>query len=441
MIYGAFHQLVSAITYHRLRLLASPLILLTLLTPCASAQTFSSFYQFRGAPDGANPNDALIIDGAGNLYGTTTSGGDYSCDPTNGSGGCGTIFRIDQNGNGTILHAFTDNPDGKEPYSGLLPGRNGTAYGTTYFGGSRYDGTVFKVDQTGHATILHNFRSSPDGQNPYLATVVADAAGNLYGTTTNGGTIPFFCGCGVVFKIAPSGQETILHQFLGGPSDGSFPDAGLVLDSAGNLYGTTFFGGAACPNVGSSGGCGTIFKISPTGQMTILYNFTGGADGANPAGKLLLDSAGNLYGTAAYGAALCDPLKFGCGTIFRFGTSGKLTVLHRFHGAPDGANPFGGLITDPAGNAYGVTNFGGIKSCGDNDLDPGGCGTVYKLAGTGKFTILHAFDQTDGSTPNASLVRDASGNLYGTTQNGGNPVCTYGTPPIVGCGTVFKISP
>ena len=175
--------------------------------------------------------------------------------------------------------------------------------------------------------------------------------------------------------------------------------------------------------------------------MTILYNFTGGADGANPAGKLLLDSAGNLYGTAAYGAALCDPLKFGCGTIFRFDTSGKLTVLHRFHGAPDGANPFGGLITDPAGNAYGVTNFGGIKSCGDNDLDPGGCGTVYKLAGTGKFTILHAFDQTDGSTPNASLVRDASGNLYGTTQNGGNPVCTYGTPPIVGCGTVFKISP
>jgi uncharacterized repeat protein (TIGR03803 family) len=175
--------------------------------------------------------------------------------------------------------------------------------------------------------------------------------------------------------------------------------------------------------------------------MTILYNFTGGPDGANPAGKLLLDSAGNLYGTAAYGAALCDPLKFGCGTIFRFDTSGRLTVLHRFHGAPDGANPFGGLITDPAGNAYGVTNFGGIRSCGDNDLERGGCGTVYKLAGTGKFTILHAFDQTDGSTPNASLVRDASGNLYGTTANGGNPICTYGTPPMVGCGTVFKITP
>jgi uncharacterized repeat protein (TIGR03803 family) len=436
----SLNQVPSARSRLNVRPFASLLGFLVLLTSIARAQSFTVVYQFSGAPDGANPNGSLIVDGTGNLYGTTTSGGNYFCDSTNASGGCGTVFKVDKSGTETVLHAFNDNPDGKEPYSGLLPTRNGTAYGTTYFGGSAFDGIVFEVDKTGKVTVVHNFVSAPDGQNPYLSALVQDSLGNLYGTTTNGGTIPFFCGCGIVFKIDPSGKETVLHRFLGGPGDGSFPQADLVLDSSGNVYGTTFFGGSACPNEGSSGGCGTIFKISPAGQMTVLYNFTGGTDGANPAGKLLLDSAGNLYGTTAYGAALCDPLKFGCGTIFKFDTSGKLTVLHRFRGAPDGANPFGGLIIDRAGNAYGVTSFGGIRACGNNDLDTPGCGTVYKLAHTGKFTILHAFDQTDGANPDASLVRDSAGILYGTTPNGGNPTCNYGAPPIVGCGTVFKIT-
>lgn len=423
------------------RVLAPVLLTLAWLVPSASAQTFSTLYKFGGAPDGAGPNDSLIVDRAGNLYGTTLSGGNYACDTANGSGGCGTIFRISKNGIAITVHAFSDNPDGKEPYSGLLPTPSGAAYGTTYSGGSAYDGTVYKVDQTGAVTIVHNFLDRPDGRYPYLATLVSDAAGNLYGTTENGGTDPIVCFCGVVFKISPSGHETILHRFLGGPGDGSYPNAGLVVDSAGNVYGTTFFGGSNCSGLGEAGGCGTIFKISSAGKMSILYNFTGGTDGANPEGKLFVDASGNLYGTAAYGAMVCDPLNFGCGTIFKLDTSGKLTTLHTFTGAPDGATPVGGLITDPAGNAYGVTNYGGNALCGDNKLLAPGCGTVYKIARNGTLTILHSFDQTDGATPNASLVRDAAGNLYGTTPNGGNPICNYGRPPIVGCGTVFKITP
>jgi uncharacterized repeat protein (TIGR03803 family) len=315
----------------------------------------------------------------------------------------------------------------------------GTAYGMTYYGGTSYDGTIFKVDQTSKVTIVHSFLAAPDGENPYLTDLISDAAGNLYGTTQEGGTYPIICSCGVVFKLSPSRQETILHRFNEGPADGTQPAAGLVLDPAGNLYGTTFFGGNVCAYSNSKGGCGTIFKISPSGKETILYNFTGGAEGANPAGKLFRDSAGNLYGTTAYGGIECDSYGFGCGAIFKFDTSGKITVLHTFSGVPDGANPFGGLIVDPAGNAYGVTNAGGNSSC--STLETPGCGTVYKIDRTGKLTILHSFDLTDGSTPNASLVRDAAGNLYGTTANGGNPICTYGTPPTVGCGTVFKITP
>ena len=441
MSHGAQKRKFRSRTKLRARTLVPTLIALTFFAPFASAQTFSTLYAFGGAPDGAGPNGALILDRAGNLYGTTVSGGKYACDTTNGSGGCGTIFKVTKNGVGSIVHTFTDNPDGKEPYSGLLPTPSGTAYGTTYFGGSAYDGTVYKVDQTGTVTIIHNFLDRPDGRYPYLATLVSDASGNLYGTTENGGTDPFICFCGVVFKISPSGQETILHRFVGGPGDGSYPDAGLALDSGGNVYGTTFFGGSNCSGLGAGGGCGTIFRISPSGKMTVLYNFTGGVDGANPEGKLLLDSAGNLYGTAAYGAIACDPMNFGCGTIFKLDTSGKLTVLHTFTGAPDGASPVGGLIADPAGNAYGVTVYGGNALCGDNSLLAPGCGTVYKIGIASKLTILHAFDQTDGATPNASLVRDSAGNLYGTTSNGGNPICSYGRPPIVGCGTVFKIAP
>ena len=234
----------------------------------------------------------------------------------------------------SVIHIFTDNPDGKNPYSGLLPSGKGTAYGMTEYGGTVYHGTVFKLDQAGKVSIIHNFLAGSDGENPCLTDLISDAAGNLYGTTSQGGTNPILCSCGVVFKLGPSAQETILHRFTQGPNDGTFPEAGLVRDPAGNLYGTTFFGGNVCRYSNADGGCGTIFRISPTGKETILYNFTGGAEGANPAGRLLLDSAGNLYGTTAYGGIACDTYGFGCGAIFKLDTSGKIRVLHTFSGAP-----------------------------------------------------------------------------------------------------------
>jgi len=282
------------------------LLTLALVAQPALAQTFTVLYQFSGAPDGAAPNASLVVDGAGNLYGTTASGGDLSCNSFGPPEGCGTVFKLDKNGTESVIHIFTDNPDGKNPYSGLLPSGKGTAYGMTEYGGTLYRGTVFKLDQAGKVSIIHDFLAGSDGEDPYLTDLISDAKGNLYGTTSEGGTNPILCSCGVVFKLSPSGQETILHRFTQGPTDGTFPEAGLVRDPAGNLYGTTFFGGNVCRYSNADGGCGTIFRISPTGKETILYNFTGGAEGANPAGRLLLDSAGNLYGTTAYSGIGCD---------------------------------------------------------------------------------------------------------------------------------------
>jgi uncharacterized repeat protein (TIGR03803 family) len=296
----------------------------------------------------------------------------------------------------TVLHTFTGSPDGRESDAALI-NVNGNLYGTTRFGGLSDKGTMFKVNSKGGEIVLHSFR----GGYP-LSPLVVDSAGNFYGTTSYGGS----SGLGTVFKMDTAGAETVLYSFAG-PPDGSHPYAGLVMDSVGNLYGTTSFGGAS--------NAGTVFKVDTSNAETVLYSFTGGADGAYPLyGSLVIDSAGNLYGTTERGGSL------DLGTVFKLDSSGTETVLHSFNG-PEGGFPTSGVIMDNNGNFYGTAAIGGAH----------GDGTVFAVDGSGTYTLLYSFaGGSDGAVPSGALVRDGSGNLYGTTFYGGSK---HG-------GTMFKIS-
>jgi len=272
-------------------------------------------WQFSGVQDGATPSGGLIRDAKGIFYGVTALGGVGSCDL-----GCnGTVFQIDLKAIPIvqILYTFTGGADGEGPVGTLIRDATGNLYGTTLAGGQFGWGTVFKLDKTGKETVLHSFTGGADGNTP-RAGVIRDSAGNLYGTTLYGGDLTCnaggFDGCGVVFKLSKSGQETILHTFEGGTNDGSAPLAGLVRDSSGNLYGSTVSGGGlSCTN--GDLGCGIVFKINATQTFTVLHAFTGGSDGLGPVGGVILDSAGNLYGTAGEAGTGCGG--FGCGVIFK----------------------------------------------------------------------------------------------------------------------------
>jgi uncharacterized repeat protein (TIGR03803 family) len=408
--------------------MATAIMLLTgfVVTPSARAQTFTILYSFTGGADGSLPDSRVIRDSAGNLYGTTPSGGSFlNCSGT----GCGTVFKLDTSGNETVLYSFTGGTDGAGPTGGLVRDAAGNLYGTAAGGGSlRCDGgcgVVFMVDTTGKETVLHIFKGSKtDGANP-VSGVIRDAAGNLYGTTWAGGAA-LFCsgGCGTVFKLNTAGTLTIIHSFTGRTGGGPTL-AGLTRDAAGNLYGTTPNGGVFQNNCNTSAGpgCGAVFKIDTTGTETVLYSFTGGTDGLFPVGGLVRDAAGNLYGmTEAGGDFSCDP-GFGCGTVFKVDTNGKETVLYDFAGEADGGFPIGNLIRDTAGNLYGVTEYGG---------GPLSEGTVFKLDTAGTETVLYSFGNADiAAYPLAGVTRDTAGNLYGTTSQGGT----------LFAGTVFKIAP
>jgi len=389
----------------------------------AEAQTFKVLYAFKGSPDGAVPfGGTLIRDAAGNLYGTTINGGGSG----NGTcvAGCGTVFKLDPHGHETVLYRFGQAPpDANFPVSGVIRDSAGNLYGTTYWGGdANYTcGAVFQVSPGGKETVLYSFAGgSSDGCNPQ-SSVLRDDSGNLYGTTENGITN----NGGTVFKVTAGGQETLLHYFNG--PDGSAPLAGLIQDAAGNLYGTTFGGG----NAGCIGnGCGTVFKLDSAGKETVLYRFTGEEDGSWPYyGELIQDSAGNVYGTGFGGGvrdSKCGTL--GCGVVFRLSKSGKLTVLHRFTGGGGGVGPYAGVVRDADGSLYGTVYNGGDLNC----WPPNGCGLVFKLDMQGKFTVLHRFTGgNDGALPLQGVILDEAGNIYGTTAYGG----AYGN------GIVFKITP
>jgi uncharacterized repeat protein (TIGR03803 family) len=347
--------------------------------------------------------------------------------------------------------------DGSTPQGALIADAKGNLYGTTSYGGG-HCGNVFELSHTSGGwkeTVLYNFTCGADGADP-LDSLVFDAAGNLYGTAYLGGQ----GNGGVVFELTPSGgtwQYKVLFSFVQGQVKGIEPAGGLVIDQAGNLYGTTWAPGLqGGPHTlqGQSGhspptfwgcndpGCGgTVFELSPIQgggwQERDIYAFTGGSDGGVSQANLIIDAAGNLYGTTVYGGSTGCVSGYGCGVVFEVspGKGGwSESVLHTFAGpGTDGANPQSSLIFGSDGNLNGTTAYGGSGDC-TTPYEPDGCGTVFSLkpgkAGW-KENVLHSFSgEPDGSFPFAAVTMDGNGNLLGTTYQGGN-----------GCGVAYKLAP
>ncbi len=427
------------------------------------SQTFSLLHSFQYYPHGASPYASLYRDATGNLYGTTNGGGPYDA---------GVVFKIDSAGNETVLHTFTGGSDGGNPIGGLTADSAGNLYGTTYQGGiagagvnKRGAGVVYKIDTSGRFQVLYSFTGGADGSGP-TAGVIVDARGNLYGTTYYGGGQPN--SLGVVYKLSPSGQETVLYTFKGdnglGGLDGANPYAGLTADRAGNLYGTTQNGGAGGGNPLADG---VVYKLSPSGQETLLFSF--GTNGTGPAGGggVILDAAGNIYATGGRVVFKLDPtgkftkladvyqtlflsgpnrdeagnLYFVAqpylqgtwpnGAVLKLDSGGKLSVLYKFEGAGTQAGstpPVGsglalsaGVSLDSAGNLYGTSPYAGSA------------GIVYEIEAGGTVRRLHDFLPASGGTyPWSGLTLDSAGNLYGTTGWGGGPT---------DAGVVYKLSP
>ena len=411
--------------------------LLGLLRPQPTqAQTESVLYSFcpvSGCLDGSAPAGNLLLDAQGNVYGTTRYGGAHQY---------GTAFKVTASGMETVLHSL-GRFGGAYPEGSFIRDAKGNLYGTTigsdYFGllGSKFFGSVFKLGKKQNLQYLYLFtdKNVANGAVP-TSGLVTDAQGNLYGTTEDGGTgycYGYFCG--TVFKVTPKGTQTVLHNFTGG-MDGEAPNGGLVLDSEGNLYGTTDFGGGGGTSCGQTAYCGTVFKVAPDGTETVLYSFSGGVDGGRPLAGLVIDAQGNLYGTTAEGgtSARCS---LGCGTVFKVTPGGTETVLHSFGEGSDGITSISSLVMDGQGNLYGTTRDGGDLNCRKG----GGCGTVFKVTPDGTETILYRFTGgTDGAAPYGGLVRDGQGNLYGTTVAGGVGGCNN-YDNLTGCGVVFKVTP
>ena len=304
----------------------------------------------------------------------------------------------------TVLHSFNPYPRGAYPQASLCRGADGKFYGTTSNGGSAGAGVVFNLDKKGHETVLYNFTGGADGGNPYAA-VICDSAGNIYGTTSGGGS----AGAGVVFRVNGVGHESVLYSFTGG-ADGGYPSAGVIRDSAGNLYGMTCCGGTA--------GAGVVFKLDTKGHETVLYSFTGGADGGYPFGYeqgVIMDSAGNLYGTTTYGGVA------GAGVVFKLDRKGDETVLYSFTGGNDGGYPT--RRCDPG--------LGRQPLRHDQRRRRGRCGGGVQI-GYGRAMrpcCTASPDGTDGGYLLAGVIQDWAGDLYGTTAYGG----------AAGAGVVFKL--
>jgi uncharacterized repeat protein (TIGR03803 family) len=386
-------------TFKQIALTASVMLFAVL----AQAQTFTVLHDFNGQSDGSYPNAAPIVDGAGNVYGTTEEGG---------ASGWGTVYEVDSSGTETIVFSF-NGQDGGVPLASFLRDANGNLYSTTSEGGpgtggnNRGSGVIFELSSSGNFSVLHDFNSDTDGCCSW-SNLVKDKAGNFYGTALDGAY-----GDGTVFKLSNNGILTVLHSFAGGTKDGDNPNAGVTLDDEGNLYGTASGGGAS--------NYGIVFKISKAGKYSILHNFSGWkTDGCDPEGGLVIDGDKNLYGTT--NACGSSGIGRGDGAVFKIDARGNETLLHSFLGS-DGSGPSGNLFRDQDGNLFGTTQYGG---------SPGG-GTVYELSKEGQLTVLHNFaGGDDGSTPWGGVTGDAAGNIYGTSTEGG-----IGN----GDGSVWEITP
>jgi uncharacterized repeat protein (TIGR03803 family) len=325
-----------------------------------------------------------------------------------------------------------NNTGGGWPYAGLLQGTDGNFYGTTVIGGVYFNncggggcGAVFKITPNGTLTTLYSFCAGgggcTDGATPY-GGLVEGTDGDFYGTTEAGGPNPYACGgeygCGTVFKITPSGKLTTLHSF--GGKDGSFPYGGLIQGADRKFYGTTSSGGISIGCSGSTG-CGTVFSITAKGELTTLYSLcqqSNCTDGLGPYAGLVQGRDGNFYGTTIRGGTNeCEEAGATCGTVFKITPTGTLTTLYSFDDMPNGEYPYAGLVQGADGNFYGTAYQGGAS----ND------GTVFKITSSGTLTVLHSFDGTDGRLPNAALVQGTDGNFYGTTYVGGANGANNGT--------------
>lgn len=386
------------------------------LVPMPSfAQSYSVVSTFSGNAGGAFPYGTMSRDAKGNTYGTT-----LNTDGANGGTGFGVVYTVSPTGALSVLHTFAGAPgDGGNPLTGVIHS-NGVIYGATTSGGNSTKctggcGVVYTLSPSGE-TVLHNFSGGNDGAGP-VGRLIIDGSKNVYGVTQFGGNTACAQGCGIIFEVTAGGKEIVGHRFTG--RDGQYPLSGLLL-SGSIAYGTTSQGGAF--------GFGTVFSIDITGKVTTLYNFQGGTDGAGPAGTLVQDRAGNLYGTT-YNGGESTKCSAGCGTIFKISTTGKESVLYRFSGGGDGANPLGNLVIDLDGNIFGVANTGGIGSPG--------LGVIFELNAAGVQSVVHSFaGGSDGQNPFGGLERDNNDNLYGNAVYGGDLSCA-----ATGCGLTFVAHP
>jgi uncharacterized repeat protein (TIGR03803 family) len=452
------------------RLLVFFTVILTLASAATASWKESVLYSFQGGTDGATPVGGVVFDQQGNLYGATQDGGSSSC---HSIVQCGTVYQLAppaKQGDPwieTVLYVFKGNAsnDGASPYGGLVIDGAGNLYGTTGYGGtgdcvllgSKLGcGAVFELSppkQKGDAwteTVLYSFPSAKQGYVP-AGDLVFDSAGNLYGATLFGGGNGTTCDgfyqyCGAVFELSPpktkggKWTEKVLHGFKGG-TDGANPNGGLVFGSKGTIYGTTYSGGNQNCKYQGSVGCGTAFQLTPstgnggswTGKVVHRFNYSS-SDGSNPVAGFVIDLNGNLYGTTLGGGPGPG------GTVFRLSPSSKRPgtwtekILHAFSGNQGGYDPEACLIFDSSGSLYGTTNVGS-----------GGTlhGSVFRLkppnkkGGAWAFTTLHGFPGApDGEFPAAGLVFGKNGDLYSTTQGGGTGTSCSGY-----CGTVFQVTP
>ncbi len=419
------------------------------------AERESVLYSFSGGSDGAHPMTSLITDGAGNFYGTASYGGLFQGSECSAEG-CGVVFKLSRESGEwmeTVIYTFTGGADGAAPFAGVKLDAAGNLYGTTAGGGSFQGsdcedfgcGVVFELSPNGAGgwteSVLHSFLGGKDGLAPY-GPLTFDAQGNLYGTAPMGG----YYGAGEIYKLSPANggwKYSVVHAFTG-RRDGGFPSAGVALDADGNIFASTDNDGGQCAY---GTGCGSLVELLPTStggyEVKVIYVFSGGDDGGTP-GTLTLDRWGNLYGAAFHGGSLnsnCvnESSGEGCGLVFeispRRGGGWRGKVLYTFQGGEDGALPASRVAIDVFGNVYGTTESGGDSACNY-------CGVVYELAptlrGEWREITLHAFSGgSDGSDPGGNgITLDGWGNLVGGTQAGGDE-CFLNE----GCGVLYKLAP
>ncbi len=367
--------------------------------------TYQTLYSFTGGSDGAHPRSGLVMDAAGNLYGTT---------PQGGASNLGTLFKLAPDGTFTLLHGFNGGRDGAMPTAAPLTlDARGTIWGLTVQGGVANGGTAYRF-RGGKIKVLHSFGVDNDGYWP-ASGLLLQPDGSFAGTTGAGGGSGCASsrGCGTLFRLTPDGSETILHAFAGGDADGATPSGTPVRDLSGNLYGATYNG--------SSVNRGTVFKLAPDGSESVFHVFNILASYPNQG--LVIDKRGTTYGTTTRVNTTTT------GALFKIDSKGHASLIHQFGGSDGYGTGLPGLMHDRAGNLYGTTSVGGGNQTGDCN-QAGGCGTVFMIAPDGSETIVHAFGGTDGLLPDGGVISDGKGNLYGTTSSGG----------ANGNGAIFKIS-